>query len=420
MQVADILSKGKSSWLNEDPFGRKVLSLVNDPLIFKMTPSRLREVRWDLIRSSLDFFSSHSPYYADLFDRLEIKPSNVTQSDLVRLAIPSDMLRGEGQRRFLINKVEEGGQTFTSSGTTGKDPVRVYRSPFDLMLMLRANTDLFEHVYGNELKQGQGVALLMAAKELADKLSFVAFVDMTLENKGIELIYGMDVEESEDGKPWLHLKANRDRLLEFLKSKKEPKLFFSAPAGVHLLGKKLEEMPLRKRMMMKAATGAPPIDLGRGGAVVTGGGSKGMSDLPSHDLIVSKGQALFKSRDEKGKRDAPFMDVLGMTETLTALIDMAGVRAKLPHPLSEVMVVDPRSFEPIEEEGKEGLLVIFNPFVTSWLECFYPGDIMSTAPSNSFYGREFKYSRRLTVKEGWTMQRACGGSLEEMMQEESK
>jgi phenylacetate-CoA ligase len=417
MQVSEILSRGKASWINDDPFGKQVLKLTNGPSLFNMKPDELRRARWDLIRANLTFLSSHSAYYADLLDRLEIKPSAVTKADLVRLAVPSDMLRGEGQKRFLIEKVEDGGQTFTSSGTTGKDPVRVYRSPFDLMLMLKLNTDLFEYVYGSELQQGKGVALFMAAKELADKLSFVAFVDMTLENKGIELIYGMDVEESDDGKPWLHLKANRDKLMDFLKSKKEPKLFFSAPAGVHLLGKRMEDLPLRKKMALKAATGAPPIDLGRGGVVVTGGGSKGMSDLPSHDIIVRDGQALFKSRNEAGKRDAPFMDVLGMTETLTALIDKAGAMQKVPHPLSEVMLVDQRSFEPIEEEGKEGLLVIYNPFVTSWLECFYPGDLMTSVASKGYYGREFKYSRRLTIKEGWTLQRACGGSMEEMMEE---
>jgi phenylacetate-CoA ligase len=417
MQVSEILSRGKASWINDDQFGRKVLSLVNGPSLFGMRREEIKRVRRDLIRSSLQFFAEHSAYHADLFERLDIKPSSVTRSDLVRLAVPSDMLRGEGQRRFLIDKVEEGGQTFTSSGTTGKDPVRVYRSPFDLMLMLKANTDLFEYVYGHELERGNGVALFMAAKELADKLSFVAFVDMTLENKGIELIYGMDVEESDDGKPWLHLKANRDRLIEFLKSKKEPKLFFSAPAGVHLLGKRMEELSFAKRVALKASTGAPPIDLGKGGVVVTGGGSKGASDLPPHDAIVSRGQELFRARDERGKGPAPFMDVLGMTETLTALIDRTGAMGKVPHPLSEVIIVDQRSFEPIEEDGKEGLLVIFNPFVTSWMECFYPGDLMSSTASDCFYGREFKYSRRLTVKEGWTLQRACGGSMEEMMED---
>ncbi len=88
---------------------------------------------------------------------------------------------------------------------------------------------------------------------------------------------------------------------------------------------------------------------------------------------------------------------------------------KAPHPLAEVFLMDPTNFDVLEGPGCEGVLGIFNPFVTSWLECFYPGDIMASKPSSKYYGREFVYKRRLTVQEGWEMQRACGGTLEEMM-----
>ena len=40
---------------------------------------------------------------------------------------------------------------------------------------------------------------------------------------------------------------------------------------------------------------------------------------------------------------------------------------------------------------------------------------MSSHPSDRYYGREFQFKRRLTIKEGWELQRACGGTLEEMM-----
>jgi len=110
------------------------------------------------------------------------------------------------------------------------------------------------------------------------------------------------------------------------------------------------------------------------------------------------------------------MDVMGMTETLTALIDNLGTMDKVPHPLSETFLVDPRTFE-IKEEG-EGLLCVYNPFVTTWLEAFYPGDLMVAKESDRFYGKEFVFGRRLTVKDGWDLQRACGGTLEEMMTEE--
>jgi hypothetical protein len=237
-----------------------------------------------------------------------------------------------------------------------------------------------------------------------------------LESKGIELIYGMDLQEGMEGnKPWQKLEPNRKRIMRFLKAKQQPKLFFTAPAGVYLLAKRMEELNWSKYVVQKLATGSPPVRLGKGGVIVTGGGSKGFADLPPYDDIVELSRKQFTARTKKGEpRPAPFMDVLGMTETLTALIDHHGVMDKMPYPLSEVFLLDPRTFEPIEGDG-EGILCIFNPFTTSWLECFYPGDIMSSHPSDRYYGREFQFKRRLTIKEGWELQRACGGTLEEMM-----
>ena len=418
MRSEEILREGPKSELLKDPHVSKVWDLVmNGENLFAMGAERLASLRMELMRSSLDFFRRHSDHYADLFDRLDIVPSRATVQDVARMAIPSDMLRGEGQRPLTIRDLEPGGETFQSSGTTGKDPVRIYRSPLDLALMLKANTDLFEHLYGGDLTDGEGIALFMAAPELRHKLSFVAFVHLTLENKGIELLYGMDLENKDQaGTPWQKLTPNRDNLMRFLKSKKEPKLFFTAPAGVHLLGKRFDDMGALKRTISKAMIGAPPIRLGKGGMVVTGGGSKGFVDLPPYAQIVSDARRNFHAQDRSGKEvPVPFMDVLGMTETLTALIDREGRMEKVPHPLAEVFIMDPTNFDVVDGADCEGILGIFNPFVTSWMECFYPGDIMLSKPSPNYYGREFVYRRRLTVQEGWEMQRACGGTLEEMM-----
>ena len=150
--------------------------------------------------------------------------------------------------------------------------------------------------------------------------------------------------------------------------------------------------------------------------MVTGGGSKSFANLPDYSQLVSDGRKHFLSQDRSGKaHGTPFMDVLGMTETLTALIDRFGVMDKVPHPLSETFLLDPLTFELVEGEDAEGVLGIFNPFTTSWMEVFYPGDIMTCHSSPGFYGEEFVYKRRLSVKEGWDLQRACGGTLEEMM-----
>lgn len=371
------------------------------------------------MRESFSFFARRSDAYAQLFERAEIDPKSAELEDLAKLVIPADMLRGEGHSPFVIEDADKGGEYFMSSGTTGKAPVKVYRSPIDLAIMVKANADLFEYVYGQYLEPGQGTALFMAAPELRHRLSFVAFVELALESKGIELLYGMKMEESGEGDtPWQKLVPDRQNVMKFLKSKREPKLFFTAPAGVYLMSKMFETMSVTKRIIYKLATRAPPVDLGKGGVVVTGGGSKGFADLPPYDEIARLSRKYFKASRSEGEVQTPFMDVLGMTETLTALIDNLGTMDKLPHPLSETFLIDPYTFEIIEEEGKEGLLCVYNPFVTTWLEAFYPGDLMIAKPSDRYYGREFVFGRRLTVKDGWDLQRACGGTLEEMMTEE--
>lgn len=417
MTVAEIFDRAARSPLLYDPFVQRIWNMVQDDQLFKKSPNQLEEIRRVNRRESLSFFARHSPYYAALFDRLDIDQKSASIDDLAKLAVPSDLLRGDGQRPFLIDDVESEGESFQSSGTTGKTPVKLYRSPLDLAIMVKANAELFEYVYGDRLEHGQGIALFMAAPELRHRLSFVAFVELALESKGIELIYGMDLSEGvEGGRPWQKLEPNTKRITRFLRSKAEPKLFFTPPAGTYLLSKRMEELPWYKFLLQKLATGSPPVRLGRGGVIVTGGGTKGFDDLPPYEDIVALSRRHFTARKRDGSlHPAPFMDVLGMTETLTALIDRHGVMDKVPYPLSEVFLVDPRTFRPILEEGIEGVLCVFNPFTTSWLECFYPGDIMSSHPSERFYGREFVFKRRLTVKEGWELQRACGGTLEEMM-----
>jgi len=417
MKVGDIKGLAKDSPQRKDPYVKKVYELISRDDLFEKSPDQLLKIRKGLMRDCLGYFSSKNDYYTQIFENLGIDPKSADFPDLAKLAVPSDMLRGDGQKPFLIDDLDERGEHFTSSGTTGKVPVRIYRSPVDLDIMMKANTDLFEYVYGDSLEEGRGTALFMAAPELRDKLYFIASVHLTLENKGLDLIYGMNMKESEDpSKPWLRLEPDKSKIMRFLKAKDGPKLFFTAPAGVHLMSERFENMNIVNKIAYKLATGSPPVDLKEGGLIVTGGGSKGAVDLPPYRNIVEKSRNYFKSKDRNGSpRTVPFMDVLGMTETLTALIDNYGSMDKVPHPLSHAFLLDPNTMEIMEEDGKEGALGIFNPFVTSWLEVFYPGDIMSSHPSDRYYGREFVYSRRLSVEEGWDLQRACGGTLEEMM-----
>jgi len=417
--INEIKERASQSKHRGNPFVEKVWDLIHDPKLFTMSADELAELRIQLMRESLAFFRDNSDYYASLFERLDIVPEKAERKDLVKLVVPADMLRGGGQERFVIDEVDEGGEHFQSSGTTGKAPVKIYRSPLDLAIMVKANADLFEYVYGHELEENKGLALFMAAPELRNMLSFVAFVELALESKGIELLYGMSMREAEEGETvWQRLQPDKKNILRFLKSKDEPKFFFTAPAGVYLMSKRFNEMSNLKREVSKIITRAPPVNLGKGGVIVTGGGSKGFVDLPPYAEMAEGARNYFKALSRSGDGvEAPFMDVLGMTETLTALIDNHDLMGKVPHPLSEIFLVDPKTFELIDEPGKEGLICIYNPFVTTWLEAFFPGDIMLYHASDRYYGKEFEFGRRLTVKEGWDLQRACGGTLEELMEE---
>ncbi|OYT30061.1 MAG: hypothetical protein B6U94_07240 [Thermofilum sp. ex4484_79] len=422
MKVSEILEKASQSrLLREDPYVKKIWELVHDRSLFEKSPDYLLSLRRSLLREALDYFRRHSDYYARLFEKLDINPRNAELEDLEKLAVPSELIRGEGHKRFLIRDVEPGGKYFMSSGTTGRNTVKVYRSPLDLAIMITVNTALFEYVYGGELEENKGIALFMAAPELKERLNFVAFVHYALEAKGIELLYGMRLLTGvKEGTPWQRLVPNKDNLVKFLKSKEEPKLFFTAPAGVYLLSKKFGELGFIKRIFTRILTGAPPVDLGRGGVIVTGGGTKGFTDLPPYDKIVELARRHFYARNEKGEKiDVPFMDVLGMTETLAALISRFGIMDLMPHPLTHVFLLEPKTFKMMHEDG-EGILGMFNPFTTSWLEVFYPGDILRSHPSDRYYGKEYVYVRRLTKEEGWDLQRACGGTLEELMTEGRK
>ena len=142
-----------------------------------------------------------------------------------------------------------------------------------------------------------------------------------MQGKRIPLLYGMDlISGIGEGSQWGKLVPNKKNIMAFFKSKEEPKLLFTAPAGVYLLSKQFNELGFLKKLIYKIAVKVPPVDLGMGGVVVTGGGSKGI-DIPPYDEVVRFSRKFFKARDFDGKIiDSPFMDVLGMTETLTALI----------------------------------------------------------------------------------------------------
>ncbi|RLG47421.1 MAG: hypothetical protein DRO06_02870, partial [Thermoproteota archaeon] len=245
-----------------DPYVERLLELSGDRSLFQKSPDQLLDLRRSLFRDYLRYLARRSERYSQYFEAVGVDPSSADlEEDLPRLALPADVLRGEEMDRLLVGEPEPGGRVFMSSGTTMREPVRIYRGPSELEAMVRANTLLFEYVYGGVLREG--VALFMAAPELRERLNFVAFVDMCLERKGIELIYAMRLVEGE-GPVWKRLELDKDAVVRFLKAREEPKLFFTAPAGVYLMCRKFSSMGGVKRALYRMLTGAPPVDLGRG------------------------------------------------------------------------------------------------------------------------------------------------------------
>jgi len=413
MNTSEIFDAFSKSKMQQEPYVRKIWELVNDKALFSKSPDYLRSLRRSLLRDALAFFGEKGEYYRTLYERLNINPRCADLPDLAKLAVPSEALRGDGHRSLLIDGVEGGGIYFHSSGTSGRAPVKIYRSPLDLAVMVRANASLFQHVYGGALGGGKGIALVMAAPEQVDDFGLIALVQLMLESMNVELLYGMELADGgHSGKQLRNLIPNKEALSKFAKSKAEPKLLFTAPEWAFMLAQRFDKMNLLHKVAYKLVTGTPPINLGRGGTVVTGGGSRS-SSLPSYGQIVDLSRRYIVAKDDDGDEvQVPFMDVMWMSEALTVFIDRYEGFDKLPHPLSQAFLLDPNTFEYMEEDGKEGVLGVFDPFVTSWLEAICPGDMMISKPAPGYYGKSYQYLRRLTADEAMALVRPSGKAAE--------
>ncbi len=405
-EIFDGLSKSK---MQQEPYVRKIWELVNDKALFSKSPDYLHSLRRSLLRDALAFFGEKGEYYRALYERLNINPRCADLPDLAKLAVPSVALRGDGHKSLLIDGIDEGGMYFHSSGTGERAPVKIYRSPLDLAVMVRANASLFQHVYGSALGEGKGIVLVMAAPEQVDDFGIVAFVHLMLKYMGVEPLYGMDLADGDKpGRQWHNLVPNKGALSKFAKSKAEPKLLFTAPEGALLLAQRFDKMNLLHKVAYKLVTGIPPINLGRGGTVVTGGEPRG-SALPPYDQVVDLSRKYIVAKDNNGdEMQVPFMDAMWMSGALTLFIDRYEGFDKLPHPLSQAFLLNPNTFEYMEEDGREGVLGVFDPFVTSWLEAICPGDVMISEPAPGYYGKSYKYRRRITADEGMALARASG------------
>lgn len=406
----------KKEPLMQDPYVKEVYELACDKSLFYKSPEELKKKRRDLFRKSLDYFSRHDEdFYKPLLENLDIQPSTAELEDLVDIAVPSDRWRGTGQKKYWIKDVSDGGKTYRSSGTTGGDPVTVYRSPIDLAIERGIDGGHIDYVCGYEIDGGE--ALFFAAPELKETMGFVGGFSDLLESRGIDVKYGMKVEDVKGSRTiWEKMRPDRKSIASFYRSKKEPKYIISAPVGIYKMLRSFEEGGLSRKLIFKLFIGVPPINLGKGGTIFTGGGKKG-ADIPSIEKLMEMTKDKIIAKDKDGKKiPAPWIDVLGHTEHLGILPSKPNTLTKIPHPLTHTFLVDQKTFKPLKDY-EEGVLGIFSPFYTTFLNAFYPGDIMESVPDDNYYGCGFVHKRRLSTKEGWSLQRACGAALEEGMKE---
>ena len=241
----------KKEPLMQDPYVKEVYELACDKSLFYKSPEELRKKRRDIFRKSLDYFSRHNEeYYIPLLENLDIQLSTAELEDLVDIAVPSDQFRGDGQKKYMIKDVPKGGPTYRSSETTGKDPVTVYRSPIDLVIERGVDGGLIDYFCGHELNEGE--ALFFATPELKETMGFIGGFSDLLETRGIDVKYGMKVEDVEGARTiWEKLRPDRKAIASFYRSKKEPKYIISAPVGIYKTLRSFEEGGLGRKLIFK-------------------------------------------------------------------------------------------------------------------------------------------------------------------------
>jgi phenylacetate-CoA ligase len=72
MNSSEIFEAASKSRLLKDPYVEKIWGLMNDRSLFSKSPDYLSKIRRTLLRDALSFFSRHSDYYLELFERLSI------------------------------------------------------------------------------------------------------------------------------------------------------------------------------------------------------------------------------------------------------------------------------------------------------------------------------------------------------------
>ena len=423
-----------NSKIFDDPYYKLLKETLTKNNLFQNSKTQTKQIQQSLVYPYLEYFirNDNNGYYKKLFynrglakdDKGNLK-EQLKLNDLIKLRIHSDDLRGEGQKKRLVD-IDSEGMNFMSSGTTAgtNGPVNVFRSNVSLSLSRLTNGNLIDWSLGKIVNEGD--TLFHMAPEMTNFLAFAAIGSDFLRHRGLSVKFGAKVNKGpQNSTIWQRLGPNIKEMKLYFKLKSNTKYFIASGVGLY---KMFIEPKGMKKLLMKFALGAPPVFLGKNGVLMIGGGLKRLpSTITSLNQIVSQTGNKIIAGWHKNDKPAPVVDMLGLTESLNVFIGVPtdpysdDPWIKYPHPLTYVSLLkSPFDLTPVENPipGEEYLLFYLNFITMDYIEAIIPGDFVIAAREqdkiNTAMGPRnisqsgFIYSRRAKQNEGFKIREGCG------------
>jgi hypothetical protein len=411
-----------------DPYVQLVLRHVSDPALFDDTPERTKARHAELLLPFLTFFLRHDRdgYYHALYRRKGLLDAtgtapraDVKLHDLAKLRIHSDDLRGEnGQGPRLIREVTRGAPgsfVFSSSGTSqnADGPVSILRSAAQMQVTHTAMGRQMEWMVGHSL--AGSCAMIQAAPEMVPILGMAGIPYECFRHRDVEVVMGARLrEDANEPSIWRRIEPDFAQMGRFFASPKRGKVLLTGAPALHALASSPE---FHRHLNPGAPAGAPFLDFGEDGVLMTGGGLKRLPTYRSmREMLIAVDPALRARRDGE-LVPVPVVDLLGLTECVSAFGNRAGNPAddstwiKSPHPLTWVgMLESPRRLQPVSDDelGQSRLLFYVNFHCIDYLEAIVSGDLVKRTPAPGTSQHGFVYERRAEESEGFQIREGCG------------
>ena len=229
----------EDSTIKNDPYLLKLRDILSqDNIMNDYTREETLNLQQELLYPYLNFFlrNDKNNYYKNLFfsrgltkDEDGSLKDGLVLSDLIKLRIHSDDLRGDGQeiRRIEHFPDKSYGMNFMSSGTTKgtNGPVNLYRSNISLDLSRKTNGNLIDWSLGKKIDGGE--CLFHMAPEMTNFLAFAAIGSDFLRDRGLKVGFGAKIKKGpKDSTIWQRIGPNIKEM------RKYPFSRLSGPANI--------------------------------------------------------------------------------------------------------------------------------------------------------------------------------------------